>query len=192
MLRKIINRQLTERLERASSSDNLRRNDIFEKDVHLIDAPGLICFGVLMFVVFLQFFTRYAMNDSLGWTEEVARFLLVILAFSGSITAVRKGSHIFLEFFYRYLSARFVKATALTAETLTIFFYSYMVYIGVQLAVITRQNMVSIPVPKATIYWIVAGSFLLMAFFSLWRMMRKARMSSKDILQEIETQSTKE
>lgn len=32
-------------------------------------------------VVFLQVFTRYVLNDSIGWTEEVARYLMIGLRF---------------------------------------------------------------------------------------------------------------
>lgn len=197
MLRKIIDRLVGGKSEEASrhlnsSPSGVPNRKLFAAEVHWLDAPGLIFFLILMVVVFMQFFTRYALNDSLGWTEEVARFLLVLLAFSGSVTAVRKGSHIFLEFFYRYLLKNLVKATTLAAELITTSFYGYMVYVGYQLAIITRQNMVSIPVPKAAIYWAVAFCFGLMAILSIWRLIEKAKMSNQELLDEIETQSMKE
>ncbi len=52
----------------------------------------LVIFWVLAFVVFLQFFTRYVLNNSLGWTEEIARFLLIGVTFIGSVMAVRKNA----------------------------------------------------------------------------------------------------
>ena len=39
-------------------------------DIQWDDAPVLVVFWGLAFVVFLQFFTRYVLNNSLGWTEE--------------------------------------------------------------------------------------------------------------------------
>ena len=97
-------------------------NDI--SDVKWMDIPVLIIFWVLFFIVALQFFTRYVLNDSLAWTEEIARFFLIFLAFVGSVTCVRKGSHIYLEFFYRYLPVGFIKPIALFCELVVAVFFS--------------------------------------------------------------------
>ena len=78
-------------------------------DVRWYDIPVLAIFGVLFFIVALQFFTRYVLNDSLGWTEEIARYLLILVGFIGGITAVRKNKHIFLEFMFHYLPRRSLK-----------------------------------------------------------------------------------
>nr|WP_242481825.1 TRAP transporter small permease [Paracraurococcus ruber] len=52
---------------------------------------------VLGTLVFTQFFSRYALNDSVAWTEEVARYLLIVLTFVGSVGAVRRQTHIRVE-----------------------------------------------------------------------------------------------
>jgi hypothetical protein len=70
------------------------------------DWVALALFWGLAVVVFLQFFTRYVLNDSLAWTEEIARYLLIMVAFIGGGMAVRRMSHIHVEFFYVYLSRR--------------------------------------------------------------------------------------
>ena len=60
-------------------------------------------FWILAFVVFYQVFTRYVMNDAAGWTEEIARYLLVAVTFLGGAMAVRRGTHIQVDFVYRFL-----------------------------------------------------------------------------------------
>ena len=58
----------------------------------------VVFFWVLGLVVFYQFFTRYALDNSAAWTEEIARYLLIIVTFVGGAMATRKNTHIHLEF----------------------------------------------------------------------------------------------
>lgn len=155
-------------------------------DIKLIDIPALFVFWALMIVVFLQFFTRYVLNDSLGWTEEIARFLLIIVGYVGAVTAVRKGSHIFLEFFYRYLPLKAGKAMAVFVEVVNVGFYGFLAWVAVQLAERTRQKMVSVDIPKSLIYWVVAVCLALMALHSLVWLYRKLRQPSSDVVAQLE------
>ena len=41
-----------------------------------------------------QFFTRYVMNDSAAWTEEIARYLLIATVFTGATIGAIKNNHI--------------------------------------------------------------------------------------------------
>ena len=43
---------------------------------HPEDWIGIALFWALSLIVFAQFVTRYILNDSLSWTEEVARYEL--------------------------------------------------------------------------------------------------------------------
>ncbi|MFN4058242.1 MAG: TRAP transporter small permease [Roseinatronobacter sp.] len=71
-------------------------------DLRSEDGIVLTLFWVLAGVVFLQFFTRYVLNNSYGWTEEIARYLLICVTFVGGVMATRKHSHIAVEFIYRW------------------------------------------------------------------------------------------
>ncbi len=161
-------------------------------DIKLIDIPALFVFWALMIVVFLQFFTRYVLNDSLGWTEEIARFLLIIVGYVGAVTAVRKGSHIFLEFFYRYLPVKAGKAVAVFVEFINVGFYGFLAWVAVQLAEKTRQKMVSIDVPKSVIYWVVAVCLALMAINSIIWLYKKIRQPSSEVVAQLEERAINE
>ena len=64
---------------------------------HPEDWIAFVLFWALAFIVFLQFFTRYVLNDSLAWTEEIARYGLMWLAFIGGAVVTRKKAHIAVE-----------------------------------------------------------------------------------------------
>src|SRR5258708_12409558 len=63
----------------------------------------LAVFWILAVVVFYQVFTRYVLNDAAGWTEEIARYLLIAVTFLGGAMAVRRGTHIQGDFVYPFL-----------------------------------------------------------------------------------------
>ena len=62
-------------------------------------------FWLLALDVFYQFFTRYVLNDSAAWTEEIARYLLICIVFVGIASAVRRTRHIHVDFVYRLIPA---------------------------------------------------------------------------------------
>ena len=141
-------------------------------DVHWTDALVLVVFWILAFVVFLQFFTRYVLNDSLGWTEEIARFLLIAVTFIGAVIAVRRRSHIAVEFLYRWLPRPVRRLFQLVVDLVSVVFYGALTWFTVQLAQRTGQMMVSIDVPKSLVYWGVAVCFAAMTVLALivaWR-----------------------
>jgi TRAP-type C4-dicarboxylate transport system permease small subunit len=64
---------------------------------HPEDWIAMVIFWSLAFIVFLQFFTRYVLNDSLSWTEEIARYGLMWVTFIGGIMVTRRNTHIAVE-----------------------------------------------------------------------------------------------
>ncbi|WP_121062437.1 TRAP transporter small permease [Chachezhania antarctica] len=155
-------------------------------DIKAVDLPGLIALWLLAVIVFLQFFTRYVLNDSIAWTEEIARYVLILVAFLGAVTVSRKGTHIFLEFFYRYLPDRIAKWLSVAMEALSLGFWAYLSWLAVELALKTRTKMASAEIPKSLLYWAVAAALAAMAIFSLMWLVRKIRQSPEVVRREIE------
>ena len=154
-------------------------------DVGVLDVPVMLIFVLLFFIVALQFFTRYVLNDSLGWTEEIARYLLILLAFVGSVSCVRKGKHIYLEFFYRYLPEGFIKPISSCVEAVVMGMFGYMAWLGIELAQKTKsQRMVSLDLPKSVIYYIVVIACVAMAIFAANRIARLYKMSAREVAAE--------
>src|ERR1044071_2694090 len=64
---------------------------------HPEDWIAFVLFWSLAAIVFLQFFTRYVLNDSLAWTEEIARYGLMWVTFIGGAMVTRRNTHIAVE-----------------------------------------------------------------------------------------------
>lgn len=153
----------------------------------LPDIPAFFLFWVLALVVFVQFFTRYVLNDSLSWTEEIARYVLITLTFIGSVTVVRKSAHIKMVFFYRFLSVAMVKGVAGVIHLASAGFYAYICWISIKFIGRTgHQMMVSMDIPKQVFFWPIAVSFGLMAALEVLCAFRLMKQNDAQVRQIFE------
>ena len=127
---------------------------------------GAMCLTLwaLFLVVALQFFTRYVLNDSLGWTEEIARMLLIVLTYVGAVVCARKNSHIRVDLILDMLPDRLRGWIVRFIDLLSAVLFLFLSWTAMQFALVTRLKMSSIEIPKSIIFWICAVALLLMAF----------------------------
>src|SRR5258708_4202255 len=122
-------------------------------------------FWVLALVIFYQFFTRYALNDSASWTEEIARYLLICTVFVGAAINVRKNNHIQVDFLYRFLKPPVARPLSTIVDVVRIAFLAYCVWLTVSLMQkIGAQRMAIIDWPIGLMYGVVAFGFGLMTW----------------------------
>jgi TRAP-type C4-dicarboxylate transport system permease small subunit len=115
-------------------------------------------------LVFTQFFTRYALNDSVAWTEEAARYLLIALTFIGSAGAVRRGGHIRVEVLENALQGRAKRALQAVLDAGRLAFWCFGLWIGFDLAErMGGMPMDSLDATLGWVYWPVCLGFALMA-----------------------------
>ena len=131
---------------------------------HPEDWIAFVLFWSLALIVFLQFFTRYVLNDSLSWTEEIARYGLMWLAFIGGAVVTRKNSHIAVELVSNLMKPGPAR-TALLAmvDFVTLGFLALLAYFSV--TIIERmhyQRMTVFEVPMSVVYGGVGFGCLLM------------------------------
>jgi TRAP-type transport system small permease protein len=125
-------------------------------------------FWSLAIVVFLQFFTRYVLNDSLAWTEEIARYQLICVAFVGAAMASRRQSHIVVEFLYVYMGRRVAFTLSTLVDVIVVLFYAYAAWLGWEITkVMETQRMVVIDLPMSYVFGTGALGLALMAVRSV-------------------------
>lgn len=148
----------------AEESDfQMEEDDTFEwRDYGIEDYATLVVFWLLALDVFMQFFSRYVLGDSIAWTEEMARYLLVTVGFMGGSMAVRTGTHISVEFFYRYMPEWMSRLLMTLVDIVSIAFFAIGGWITWKLADRTTALMASVDIPKSFLYYLVLLGFILM------------------------------
>jgi TRAP-type C4-dicarboxylate transport system permease small subunit len=151
------------------------------RNFSLEDAIVFFVFWILALDIFVQFFTRYVLNDSLAWTEEIARYLLITTGFLGSVMAVRKNTHIMVEFLYRYIPGLMAKILSSLIDLSRIGFFAMLAWVSFKVAGKTKQMMVSIDVPKSIMYYMIAVCFAFMALRAVQVAVRHWRQGGSDM-----------
>jgi TRAP-type transport system small permease protein len=131
---------------------------------------ALVLFALLGGTVFTQFFTRYVLNDSAAWTEEIARYLLIGTVFVGAAIGVARNNHIQVDFFYRYMPRVLARIMATGVDVLRTGFYAaacvLMVLMMQRLGNNSRMTMVDLPMN--VVYAVVLMGFAAMTVRSCW------------------------
>jgi len=127
------------------------------------DWVALAIFWIMALCVFLQFFTRYVLNDSYAWTEEIATYCLIGVVFLGAAMCVRLSRHIQVDLIYRYLPHLPGRVLSTAIDLIRIAFFGYaikLVWIFIQ--VVADERMTTIKFPKGFVYYAVLLGFILM------------------------------
>lgn len=137
------------------------------------DWVSFAIFWVLAFVVFYQVFTRYFLGDPAGWTEEIARYLLVATVFIGASMAVRRNSHIQVDAFYRWMPKPLARTLSTAVDAVRVLFFGYATWLNwMLLEKIGSQRMAIVDLPVGWVFGAMLFGFALMFARSLqvaWR-----------------------
>lgn len=147
--------------------EHLEEAPVDLSDLSWEDVIPFIFFWSLAVVVFLQFYTRYFVNNSFAWTEEIARYLLICVTFAGAIMAMRKRSHIAVEVLHVYLPQRLSHWILVVIDAIVAGFSVFLAETAARLALRSTGYMVSVDIPKSWLYWIVCVSFAGMAIYAI-------------------------
>ena len=119
---------------------------------HPEDWIGIALFWALSLIVFAQFVTRYVLNDSLSWTEEVARYFLMVLTFVGAVTVTRKRTHIAVEVLEYYLPGLSGQILRFVVDVLTVGFIGLLAWFS--FTIVERMQIQRMTMIDASMSWV--------------------------------------
>jgi TRAP-type C4-dicarboxylate transport system permease small subunit len=127
------------------------------------DWVAIAIFWMMAGAVILQFFTRYVLNDSFAWTEEIAVYCLIGVVFVGSAMCVRISRHIQVDFIYRYLPPLAARILANLVIVLQIGFFAYVSWLVYRYSMlISDERMTTVDLPKSIVFYTVLAGFVMM------------------------------
>lgn len=128
----------------------------------------LAVFWSMALCIFLQFFTRYALNNSLAWTEEIAANCLVVVVFLGSVMCVRLCRHIAVDLIYNFLPRPVARLLQVVVDGIVIGFFGYMSWLLWRyIAIVGDERMVAVDLPRGVVFYTVFAAFVLMLLRAL-------------------------
>jgi TRAP-type C4-dicarboxylate transport system permease small subunit len=137
-------------------------------DYAVEDWLTLVVFWLMTGCVFLQFFTRYVLNNSYAWTEEIAINCLIGVVFLGSVMCVRVSRHIQVDVLYHYIPARLARMLAIFVDLVRMGFFVYACWLLWRyVEIVADEQMVTVDLPRNIVFYSVLVAFILMLFRSI-------------------------
>ncbi len=140
--------------------------------MHVTDAPidlshytieawlSLGLFWILAADIFYQFFTRYALNNSAAWTEEIARYLLIGTVFIAIAASVRTNRHIHVDLLYRLLPPAVCRILSTLVDVIRLVFFAFAVYLTwAMMQKMVNYRMTIVDLPMNAVYGVCLVGF---------------------------------
>ena len=116
-------------------------------------------------VVFGNVFSRYLLNTTWGWYEEVSRFLLIWIVFLGAVVAMIRSDHLGIDLLSIVFSPRICRAMKIVTDLLLLIALVIMCLGAWDMAIDSLASgwvASSVPIPYGWVYMIGPVSAALM------------------------------
>ena len=133
--------------------------------VRAIEVAVMAAMGVVSVVVVVEVILRYTLGETLVVTEELSRYLMVWIAFLGSVLLMRERGHIAAEGLGSWLGPLGRRVIGIVADLLSLVFLLTLTVAGLQtLPAQLDQYLTTINIPILWFYLAIPVGSGLMAF----------------------------
>ncbi len=142
----------------------------------------LILLTLIMFVIVgANVFARFILNSSLGWADELARFIFIWISFLGAVFAYTTDDHVGLNFVVAKIkSARTQNIVNIISDLLVLLVVGFITYYGYIVAVSATNVSPALYIPMSFVYSVVPVSGLMMVFVNLTKIKKHVELYLKD------------
>ncbi|GHV57488.1 permease [Deltaproteobacteria bacterium] len=143
-----------------------------------------IIFAVMIFACLMQVFTRYVLNNSIFWTEELARFCYIWSTFLAASICTKKRSHAAVSIFFNLLPGQLKTKAAFILQLLVCFGALIMVVYGFKISAMTfSQPSPALSISMGIFYGSVpVGGLLIMIQSAIALIVDPAQQSKEELV----------
>ena len=173
--------EIADKIEEAA-----RRRDLNDPDAGLsladrivnriVEIAGVSVLVGIVGVIFVNASSRYLLNYSFSWAEEMVQLAMPWLAMTGVFLSVRRGTVIRIDFFFEKLPNRVQPVVAYTGYALNVVVLAFMAYVSLQFVLFFGGDVAlyaQIPMGVSTSALVAGTAGAAMAylaeFFRVWR-----------------------
>lgn len=132
----------------------------------------IVALAAMSVIVFLNVVLRYTTGDSILWSEEVARYLMIWLTYLGIGPVLRLGGHMAIDTLHGAVGER--RALVLRALIIAVMLGFCIVMVVVGIDFVDRTSFQSTPVTDISFSFVAAAIPTGFAF-TIWHMLAVAR-----------------
>jgi len=131
----------------------------------------MMLMALIVIDVTWQIFTRFILQDSSSWTEEMARFLLIWIGLLGASYALQTRAHLGIDILTYKLTGKKKQTVEVLIYTLVALFALFIMVIGgfklMNLTFQLNQTSASIGIKMGYVYLVLPLSGILMILYSI-------------------------
>ena len=94
----------------------------------------IILAAIMVLTVLMGVFFRYVLRDSLGWTEELARYLMIWAALLSISIGIKDKEHVGIQLIIRNIPIKYARILNLLVNIIILIFLSVLSYKGMYIA----------------------------------------------------------
>lgn len=132
--------------------------------------------SIMFLIVGANVFSRYVLNYSLGWVDELARFIFIWVSFLGAVLAYQDNEHVGLDFVVKNLPFEGLKNfVRFLGDLLVLVVVVFLAYYGWIVANSATNVSPALYIPMRIVYIVVPFSAVLMVIINIQKLSNHLR-----------------
>jgi len=142
----------------------------------------LIILTIFMFItVTYNVFMRFVINQSVGWADELSRFIFIWISFLGAVLAYKKDEHVGLSFLVdKIRSPRVRRGIGILQQSLILGLLVLLTYFGYHSSTTVMNVSPALSIPMSWVYLIVPFCGFLMCMMAIYKLIALFRGADID------------